>query len=113
MESQHFCLYSFTVCRNIVQIVSEILTAYPFIQFFDALLVRQIALFAPLYDRNMYFQRRDRVCFQCVSSGILIGCGMQKIAALSNLVAYYFIGLPVGTALMFAAQLKILGNDFI
>lgn len=53
------------------------------------------------------------VCFQCVSSGILIGCGMQKIAALSNLVSYYFIGLPVGTALIFAAELNILGNDFI
>lgn len=50
------------------------------------------------------------VCFQCVCSGILIGCGMQKIAALSNLVSYYFIGLPVGVALMFAAKLKILGN---
>lgn len=53
------------------------------------------------------------VCFQCVCFGILIGCGMQKIVALSNLVAYYFIGLPVGIALMFAAKLKILGNDFI
>lgn len=48
--------------------------------------------------------------FKCVCSGILIGCGMQKIAALSNLVAYYCIALPVGTALMFAAHLNILGN---
>lgn len=47
---------------------------------------------------------------QCVCSGILVGCGMQKIAALSNLVAYYCIALPVGAALMFAAHLKILGN---
>jgi len=35
---------------------------------------------------------------------------MQKIAALSNLVGYYCIGLPVGIALMFAAKLRILGN---
>ena len=35
---------------------------------------------------------------------------MQKIAAFSNLVGYYCIGLPVGVALMFAAQLRILGN---
>lgn len=35
---------------------------------------------------------------------------MQKIAALSNLVCYYCIGLPVGIALMFAAELRILGN---
>lgn len=38
---------------------------------------------------------------------------MQKIAALSNLVFYYCIGLPVGIALMFAAQLRLLGNAFI
>uniref|UniRef100_A0A3Q0S3N5 Solute carrier family 47 member 1 n=1 Tax=Amphilophus citrinellus TaxID=61819 RepID=A0A3Q0S3N5_AMPCI len=46
----------------------------------------------------------------CVCSGILVGSGMQKIAAISNLVGYYCIGLPVGIALMFAAKLRILGN---
>ena len=50
------------------------------------------------------------VFFQCVCSGILVGAGMQKIAALSNLVCYYCVGLPVGIALMFAAKLRILGN---
>lgn len=78
-----FIGYIFTADENIVQIVAETLTVYTFIQFFDALL--------------------------CVCSGILVGCGMQKIAALSNLVAYYCIALPVGAALMFAAHLKILG----
>lgn len=34
-----FCLYSFTVCRKIVKIVSENLTVNVFLQFFDALLV--------------------------------------------------------------------------
>ncbi|XP_044077770.1 multidrug and toxin extrusion protein 1 isoform X2 [Siniperca chuatsi] len=75
--------YIFTSDENIVAIVSENLTIYTFLQFFDALL--------------------------CVCSGILVGSGMQKIAALSNLVCYYCIGLPVGIALMFAAKLRILG----
>ncbi|XP_040908148.1 multidrug and toxin extrusion protein 1 isoform X2 [Toxotes jaculatrix] len=75
--------YIFTSDDNIVEIVSENLTVYIFLQFLDALL--------------------------CVCSGILVGAGMQKIAALSNLVCYYCIGLPVGIALMFAAQLRILG----
>ncbi|MEQ2291104.1 hypothetical protein AMECASPLE_009995, partial [Ameca splendens] len=75
--------YIFTSDENIVRLVSENLTVYTFLQFLDAVL--------------------------CVCSGILVGCGMQKIAALSNLVFYYFIGLPVGIALMFAAQLRILG----
>lgn len=38
---------------------------------------------------------------------------MQKIAAVANLVSYYCIGLPVGTALMFAAKLRLIGNAFI
>ncbi|KAI3373657.1 hypothetical protein L3Q82_022262, partial [Scortum barcoo] len=75
--------YIFTSDENIVALVSENLTVYIFLQFFDALL--------------------------CVCSGILVGSGMQKIAALSNLVSYYCIGLPVGIALMFAANLRILG----
>uniref|UniRef100_A0A3P8U295 Multidrug and toxin extrusion protein n=1 Tax=Amphiprion percula TaxID=161767 RepID=A0A3P8U295_AMPPE len=75
--------YIFTSDPNIVEIVSESLTVYIFVQFFDALL--------------------------CVCSGILIGSGMQKIAAFTNLVGYYCIGLPVGIALMFKAKLRILG----
>uniref|UniRef100_A0AAY4AL23 Multidrug and toxin extrusion protein n=1 Tax=Denticeps clupeoides TaxID=299321 RepID=A0AAY4AL23_9TELE len=42
-------------------------------------------------------------------SGILIGSGKQKIAAVSNLICYYCIGLPLGIALMFAAELRIFG----
>ncbi|XP_071316837.1 multidrug and toxin extrusion protein 1 [Trachinotus anak] len=75
--------YIFTSDNNIVELVSRNLTVYIFVQFFDALL--------------------------CICSGILIGSGMQKIAALSHLVSYYCIGLPVGVALMFAAKLRILG----
>lgn len=75
--------YIFTSDEDIVAIVSKNLTVYTFVQFFDAIL--------------------------CVCSGILVGAGMQKIGALSNLVSYYFIGLPVGVALMFAAKLRTLG----
>lgn len=75
--------YIFTSDENILQIVAEDLTVYIFLQFFDALL--------------------------CVCSGILVGCGMQKIAAVANLVSYYCIALPLGAALMFAAKLRTLG----
>ncbi|XP_061926139.1 multidrug and toxin extrusion protein 1-like [Entelurus aequoreus] len=84
IASSKFVLgYVFTSDHNIVAIVSDNLTIYTFLQFFDSIL--------------------------CVCSGILVGCGMQKIAAVSNLVGYYFIGLPVGVALMFAARLRIFG----
>lgn len=36
---------------------------------------------------------------------------MQAVVALSNLVSYYVIGLPVGIALMFAAKMRTVGND--
>nr|XP_046266919.1 multidrug and toxin extrusion protein 1 [Scatophagus argus] len=75
--------YIFTSDENIVKIVSQNLTVHTFLQFFDAIL--------------------------CVCSGIIIGTGMQIIAALSNLVAYYCVGLPVGVALTYWAQLRVLG----
>ncbi|KAJ3588617.1 hypothetical protein NHX12_009471 [Muraenolepis orangiensis] len=34
---------------------------------------------------------------------------LQKIAAVSNLVSYYCVGLPIGAALMFATRLRVLG----
>ncbi|XP_042355135.1 multidrug and toxin extrusion protein 1 isoform X2 [Plectropomus leopardus] len=80
---KHILGYIFTSDEAIVETVSKNISVYTFVQFFDALL--------------------------CVCSGILVGCGMQKIAALSNLVCYYFIGLPVGVALMFAAELRVFG----
>uniref|UniRef100_A0A3Q3EEL9 Multidrug and toxin extrusion protein n=1 Tax=Kryptolebias marmoratus TaxID=37003 RepID=A0A3Q3EEL9_KRYMA len=75
--------YIFTSDDKIVALVSDNLTVYMFLQFLDALL--------------------------CVCSGILIGSGMQTIAALSNLVSYYFIGLPIGVGLMFYTDLRIIG----
>ncbi|XP_048009363.1 multidrug and toxin extrusion protein 1 [Megalobrama amblycephala] len=75
--------YIFTTDESIVKMVSENLTLFVFLQFFDALV--------------------------CVCSGILLGAGKQKIAALSNLICYYCIGLPVGISLMFLAELRILG----
>uniref|UniRef100_A0A3Q2VP66 Multidrug and toxin extrusion protein n=1 Tax=Haplochromis burtoni TaxID=8153 RepID=A0A3Q2VP66_HAPBU len=75
--------FIFTSDVEIVSTVSENLTVHIFVQFFDSLL--------------------------CVCSGILVGSGMQKIAAISNLLGYYLIGLPVGIALMFYANLRILG----
>uniref|UniRef100_A0AAV2JAH1 Multidrug and toxin extrusion protein n=1 Tax=Knipowitschia caucasica TaxID=637954 RepID=A0AAV2JAH1_KNICA len=73
----------FTSDKTIVDIVSHSLTVYIIVQFFDAIL--------------------------CVCSGILIGAGMQKIAAVTHLVGYYVIGLPIGIALMFYAELRIIG----
>uniref|UniRef100_A0A8C9R966 Multidrug and toxin extrusion protein n=1 Tax=Scleropages formosus TaxID=113540 RepID=A0A8C9R966_SCLFO len=74
--------FIFTSDVNIVKEVSRTLNVYIFLQFFDAL---------------------------CVSSGILLGAGKQKIAAVANLICYYTVGVPTGISLMFAAKLRISG----
>ena len=44
-----------------------------------------------------------------VTGGIIRGAGKQMIGAGCNLVGYYFVGLPIGVSLMFAAHLGIVG----
>src|SRR4029434_1241362 len=39
--------------------------------------------------------------FQCVSMGILLGLGQQRIAAIAFSVGYYCFGLPLLIALVF------------
>ncbi|MBN3300395.1 S47A1 protein, partial [Amia calva] len=45
----------------------------------------------------------------CVTAGVVRGTGKQKIGAMGVLVGYYFIGLPIGISLMFAAHMGIIG----
>ncbi|XP_024121634.1 multidrug and toxin extrusion protein 1 [Oryzias melastigma] len=73
----------FTSDIGILEIVSHNLSVFIFLQVFDSVL--------------------------CVCTGILIGSGLQKIVAMTNLVSYYCIGLPVGAGLMFGANMRILG----
>uniref|UniRef100_A0A8C2PYR2 Multidrug and toxin extrusion protein n=1 Tax=Cyprinus carpio TaxID=7962 RepID=A0A8C2PYR2_CYPCA len=74
--------FLFTSDGHIVALVSKLLNVYCVVQLFDGL---------------------------CVSMGILLGSGQQKIAAVINFFGYYCIGLPIGTSLMFAAKLDVVG----
>ncbi|XP_036418033.1 multidrug and toxin extrusion protein 1-like isoform X2 [Colossoma macropomum] len=78
--------YLFTDDRQIVELVSKLMSVYCVLEFFDGLV--------------------------CVCMGILLGSGQQKIAAVANLFGYYCIGLPLGISLMFAAKLEIIGFWF-
>ncbi|XP_041919857.1 solute carrier family 47 member 4 isoform X3 [Alosa sapidissima] len=75
--------FIFTSDEKIAKLVSGVLNVYCFSQFLDGLV--------------------------CVSMGILLGAGRQRIAAVANLFGYYCIGLPVGIALMFTAGLRVAG----
>ncbi|CAL8373667.1 unnamed protein product [Gadus morhua 'NCC'] len=73
----------FTSDQKVLALVSRLMSVYCVVPLFDSLV--------------------------CVSTGILLGTGRQKIAAVANLVGYYGIGLPLAATLMFVAELGGLG----
>uniref|UniRef100_UPI0037E78BB0 multidrug and toxin extrusion protein 1-like n=1 Tax=Semicossyphus pulcher TaxID=241346 RepID=UPI0037E78BB0 len=75
--------YMFTSDEHIVALVSHLMNAYCFVQFFDGLV--------------------------CVCTGIFLGTGKQKIPAVANFIGYYCIGLSLSVTLMFVAKLRVLG----
>ncbi|AWO98809.1 putative multidrug and toxin extrusion protein 1-like [Scophthalmus maximus] len=75
--------FIFTSDEKIVGLVSHLMNAYCFLQFFDGLV--------------------------CVCTGIFLGTGKQKIPAVANLIGYYGIGLSLSVTLMFVAKLRVLG----
>uniref|UniRef100_A0A3Q2Y563 Multidrug and toxin extrusion protein n=1 Tax=Hippocampus comes TaxID=109280 RepID=A0A3Q2Y563_HIPCM len=68
---------------KIVNLVSVVMNAYVFVQFFDGLV--------------------------CVCTGIFLGTGKQKIPAAANFIGYYGVGLTLSVTLMFVVKLRILG----
>ncbi|KAM8903169.1 multidrug and toxin extrusion protein 1-like [Spinachia spinachia] len=76
--------FIFTSDEKIIGLVSYLMNAYCFLQFFDA--------------------------FMCVCSGIFLGTGKQKIPAVGNFIGFYCIGLPLSVTLTFVTKLRILGN---
>ncbi|KAL7399997.1 hypothetical protein ABVT39_005116 [Epinephelus coioides] len=75
--------FIFTSDEKIIGLVAHLMNAYCFLQFFDGL--------------------------ACVSTGIFLGTGKQKIPAVANFIGYYCIGLPLSVTLIFVAKLRILG----
>nr|XP_043887925.1 multidrug and toxin extrusion protein 1-like isoform X3 [Solea senegalensis] len=76
--------FMFTSDEKIVALVSQLMNAYCFLQFFDGLV--------------------------CVCTGIFLGTGKQKIPAVANFVGYYCIGISLSIILVFVAKLRILGD---
>ncbi|KAM9318724.1 multidrug and toxin extrusion protein 1-like [Pholidichthys leucotaenia] len=75
--------YIFTSDENIISVVSHLMNAYIFLQFFDGLV--------------------------CICTGIFLGTGKQKIPAVANFIGYYCIGLSLCVTLIFVAKLRVLG----
>ncbi|XP_039454093.1 multidrug and toxin extrusion protein 1-like [Oreochromis aureus] len=75
--------FVFTSDEKIIGLVSQLMNAYCFLQFFDGLV--------------------------CVCTGIFLGTGKQKIPAVANFIGYYCIGLSLSITLTFVAKLRVLG----
>lgn len=75
--------FIFTSDEKIIGLVSQLMNAYCFLQFFDGLV--------------------------CVCTGIFLGTGKQKIPAVANFIGYYCIGLSLSVTLTFVAKLRVLG----
>lgn len=65
----------------------------------SAVIVSAFGGITPLMIVSIVFET-----MQSVLSGVSRGCGWQHLAALTNLVAYYFVAMPL--ALLFAFKLK-------
>ncbi|KAG2591998.1 protein DETOXIFICATION 19-like isoform X2 [Panicum virgatum] len=65
----------------------------------SAVIVSEFAAIAPLLIVSIVLDSA-----QGVLSGVSRGCGWQHLAALTNLVAFYFVGMPL--AILFAFKLK-------
>uniref|UniRef100_A0A8C5E3L6 Multidrug and toxin extrusion protein n=1 Tax=Gouania willdenowi TaxID=441366 RepID=A0A8C5E3L6_GOUWI len=74
--------FLFTSDELIIELVSNLMNAYCFLQFFDGL---------------------------CVCTGIFLGTGKQKIPAVANFIGYYCIGLTLSVVFMFVVKLRVLG----
>ncbi|CAI5679137.1 unnamed protein product [Oreochromis niloticus] len=60
-----------------------------------------------IFTSDLFLHLADAI--GAVAGGVLRGVGKQLVGALCNLVGYYFIGLPTGASLMFAAKMGIVG----
>ncbi|XP_061828130.1 multidrug and toxin extrusion protein 1-like isoform X2 [Nerophis lumbriciformis] len=69
--------FIFTHDQKIISLVSHLMNAYCFLQFFDGLV--------------------------CVCTGIFLGTGKQNIPAVANFIGYYCIGLTLSVTLMLLA----------
>ncbi|KAL1819384.1 hypothetical protein ACET3Z_014253 [Daucus carota] len=65
--------------------------------------VRYVAIMIPILATSNFLDG-----IQCVLSGVVRGCGFQKIGAYINLGAYYLVGLPC--AVLFAFVLHVGGQ---
>ncbi|XP_067866721.1 multidrug and toxin extrusion protein 1-like isoform X2 [Heterodontus francisci] len=94
------------VCISLVSavIIGAIRNVVAYIFTNDKEIVHLVIEVIPLCAVFHLFDAMAGVC-----GGVLRGAGKQKLGAIGNLVGFYLFGLPIGIALMFAANLGVFG----
>ncbi|XP_026047532.1 multidrug and toxin extrusion protein 1-like isoform X2 [Astatotilapia calliptera] len=105
--------FIFTSDEKIIGLVSQLMNAYCFLQFFDGLVVSFSYTWQRVYAPKSMTSKSNikfiSVSSKCVCTGIFLGTGKQKIPAVANFIGYYCIGLSLSITLTFVAKLRVLG----
>lgn len=101
--------------RDIIQRVADVMLIFSFMHVSDATAVRTtfIQSNTKIWDCRFRHTNYNQTCicyFNGVAAGVLRGAGKQLVGAIFNIVGSYFIGFPIGTTLMFAANMGITGE---
>lgn len=99
--------------RQIRKRVADVSSFYPPFIIFDAISVSdQKASFWVVccvsVEANHIFL--VLVLGQAAAGGIIRGAGKQKVGAISSILGYYGVGIPIGASLMFAVKMGITGK---
>ncbi|XP_077993657.1 multidrug and toxin extrusion protein 1-like [Glandiceps talaboti] len=70
----------------------------------DQTIVDLVSSALPIVALFQFFDSSAACC-----SGIMRGCGLQRLGAFLDAVGYYFLGLPIGIVLIFVAHMGVHG----
>ncbi|XP_053728228.1 multidrug and toxin extrusion protein 1-like [Synchiropus splendidus] len=94
--------FSFTLVEGVILFATKSVIAYIFIS--DENIVSLVA-----YLMNVYAVLQVFDGLVCISLGVFMGTGKQKIPAVANFVGYYIIGLTLCVTLTFVIKMGIIG----
>ncbi|KAL6878249.1 hypothetical protein ACP4OV_012419 [Aristida adscensionis] len=93
------------VLEGLVMVLVRNLWGYAYTR--DAQVAGHVARMMPVLAASIMLD-----CVQCVLSGVVRGCGRQKVGAVTNLAAYYLVCIPAAVIFAFVCHLGGMGLWF-
>lgn len=97
--------FSLGVSEGLVMVLARRLLGYAYAN--DKQVALYTARLMPILAASTLFD-----CLQCVLSGVVRGCGRQKMGAFINVAAFYIVGIPVASVFAFVRHLGGMGLWF-